>query len=227
MSLKSLVIAFSPEGTTDVRFLSSIIRRTAEDLLTRHGVQQLEVLDPIPFFRTKGDGTTGAERLLKVAVKTHGYHCLIVHADADAASPQAALTQRLAPGEALIRAQTVAQQQLVWLVPVTMTEAWMLADTALLQDALATDLEVIRDLGLPRPNRAEKVAYPKDELLQAIQTTQAALTPRQRQPSHELMADLYAQLDDIPLTSLRRLPSFLKFETDFLAVLIALGFAQQ
>ena len=223
--MNTLTIAFTGEGPTDVRFLSSIIRRTAEDLLTHHGTGQVDVLDPIAFPRPKGGGHTGAEKLLAVAQQTAGFHCLVIHADADATSPEAALTERLAPGQALIAANNAAQQQLVLLVPVTMTEAWMLADTPLLQDALDTDLEVVRDLSLPRPNRAEQIAHPKNELNRAINEIQAAVPPRQRQATGELMADLYAQLAEVPLTSLRKLASFRQFEANFLGVLIALNLA--
>jgi len=222
----TLTIAFSPEGPTDIRFLGSVIRRTAEDLIANHGTTEADVLEPFPFARPKGTALSGAEKLLAIARQTHGLHCLMIHADADADTSQAAWDHRLTPGWQLIAADSTAQQQLVGLVPITMTEAWMLADTALLQEALDTNLEVVRDLGLPRPNRAEEVTHPKNELLRAIQQAQAALPPRRRQPDSELMADLYAQLDNIPLTSLRILPSFQKFEADFLAVLIQLGLAR-
>lgn len=223
--MKTLTIAFSPEGTTDVRFLSSVIRRTAEALLTAHGRGQTDVLEPIAFLRPKGE-LDGAERLLAVARQALGFDCLIVHADADHSSPQTALDQRLAPGQRLIATDAKAQQQVVCLVPVAMTEAWMLADTPSLQEALDTDLLVVRDLGLPRPAEIESTTHPKTDLKTALQCIQESLPPRRRQSVSELMADLYGQLAEIPLASLRQLASFRQFETDFHTALVSQGFAQ-
>lgn len=223
--MTTLTIAFCPEGPTDGRFLSSVIQRTAADLLSRFGSAQVDVLEPTPFERPKGPLLDGAQRLLAVARETRGFHCLIIHADADDASPQRALAERIGPARALIVADPSAQpQQVVALVPVTMTEAWMLADTPLLQEALDTDLLVVRDLGLPHPNGAETVAQPKEALRVALQKIQAALPPRRRQPTAELLADLYGQLAEIPLPSLRQLPSFLAFEASLYEALTALSF---
>ncbi len=223
--MRTLTIAFSPEGPTDVRFLGSVIRRTAEALLTAHGRGQTDVLEPIAFMRPKGE-LDGAERLLAVARLAFGFHCLVVHADADDTTPAAAWAQRLAPGQQLIAADAKAQQQVVRLVPVAMTEAWMLADAPALREALDTDLDAVRDLELPRPARAEQATHPKNALKTALQRIQDALPPRRRQPVPQLMADLYGQLAEVPLTSLRELESYRQFETDFRAALAEQGFVE-
>lgn len=207
------MIGFSPEGPTDERFLGSVIQRTAIELLHQHGRSQVDVLPPISFPRPK-DVHDGGEKLLAVARQTYGYHCLIIHADADDSSYIRALNERIEPGKRLINADSKACQEIVPLIPVHMSESWMLVDSDALTEALNTDLD-LADLGIPKPKFSERPADPKQLLKDAVRISQEKSTKRRRSQIH--ISDLYAELADISLDKLMILPSYQQFRDNLLA----------
>jgi hypothetical protein len=219
--MKQLVIAFSPEGPTDVRFLREIIRRTATELLSSLQARgEAEVLDPIPLPREKGSAAT---KILQLSRDARGYHCLVIHADADHATPALALTDRIQPGRQLVAQEPIGSvcPIIIPLIPVHMTEAWMLADPDALLKATGTPLSASQ-LNLPNAAGAERKAQPKAFLEEFLRHSQAHLS---RKRDRIDIGDLYALLSDtISSTRLNALPSYQQFKADFSAALTTLGF---
>lgn len=149
---KQLIIGLYTEGPTDVRFLTSIIKRTFEEV---------------------------------------SYENKIYPAVAMLESSPLSLCKVIVP-----------------LVPVRMTEAWMLADKELLKREIGTD-KSNQKLGIHRD--PEQYADPKEVVINAIRIAREGMTKRRR---HELMiSDLYLPLgQSINLDALKRLPSYLKFQ---------------
>lgn len=219
--MKQLIIAFSPEGPTDIRFLSEIIRRTAIALLSSSQAKgEADVLAPFPIPREKG---SAASVLLQLARDAYGFHCLIIHADADHNTQTPALNERILPGKQLVSRETSSNvcQIVIPLIPVHMTEAWMLADSDALLQATGTPLSASQ-LNLPDANGAERKARPKEFLEDFLRSSQAHLG---RKRDRIDLTDLYALLSDsISFERLNLLPSYRQFKADFAVALTDLGF---
>lgn len=171
--------------------------------------QQVDVLEPIALPREKGSSQT---KILALGKQAYGFHCFIVHADADSGSPVGALAERYLPGQQLLEAEANPACPVVLpLIPVHMTEAWMLADPEALLMTLNTPYTASQ-LQLPSPAGAERKADPKAFLEETLRTAQSHL---KRKNYRIELADLYALLaDTISLERLSLLGSYRQFEKD-------------
>ena len=219
---QQLVLALYAEGRTDERFLPIVIQRTAERLILQKSSRNVDVLEPSVLdgeIDEKYDKRT--ERVLEAARRAKGYHALIVHADADAPTPKQALQNRILPGMQAARNRNDTCPLLVPLVPVRMTEAWMLSDPDALKRVVGTNLKP-EELGLPAsPHQVESVKDPKDLLEQVVQNAWRSRRRRRRLKIGELYEPL-AYL--ISLDRLRSVPSYRQFKNDLAKALTQLGF---
>jgi len=221
--MAQLVMALVVEGSTDARFLDVIAERTALQILDEHNPSVVEVL---PVQRLHPKAETQAQRVLAAARAAYGYHLLLLHADADAPSRDAAWQERIRPGlalvqEALARAEAVCDH-LVALIPVHMTEAWMLADSAALLEVIGTD-ETAVTLGMNIPiGQIEAIADPKARVEEIVAAVRRRISVRRRK--YVQMASLYEPLARrIPLDRLALLPSYRAFETELARALSRVG----
>ena len=223
--MPTLVMALYAEGRSDERFLPIIIQRTAVRLLSEHAAHDIDVGEP--FVVNAATRSARDEAILDVARQAHGYHLLVVHADADDVTPLRAMQERIMPGfQAVAAAHRAGEQvcdKLTAIVPVQMTEAWMLADNDALRNIIGA-LQTAQHLNLPaRPALVEGIADPKARLREVLAAVQAERTRRRR--TQRKIADLYEPLArQIDLNRLYLAPSFAQFQEDLCAGLEQLGF---
>jgi len=220
MTARTLVLAFYAEGMTDERFLPTIIRRTAEDLLAARGRTSVEVLDPFVIDHgIKRRFHTQEDRILAAARAAAGYHALLVHADADHATRDRALNERYLPGFRRVQASPQgACSTLVPLIPIHMVEAWMLADMDALRDVIGTTADA-QQLGLPPTiHQIEDNPDPKALLHQVIRNASAGQTRRRRVKASEVVEPLAQR---VRLDRLGTLAAYQQFRGDLLQALIA------
>ena len=220
--MTTLVLALYAEGRTDERFLPIVIQRTAEQLLVQRGRITVDVLEPIVLNDIKDRASTQAERILEAARLSSGYHILIIHADADHSTPERALNERIQPGVKLVQqSKEPVCSRLVPIIPVRMTEAWLLADPEALRVVIGTDLE-IQSLGLPeRAHQVESILDPKQALREAIQR---ALAHRPRRRRRIDLGTVYEPLArQISLKRLDAVPAYQLFVTYMTETLIGLN----
>ena len=207
-------MAMLVEGASDARFLTSIVQRTGEQLVLQHGRTVTDVLAPLIVRRQPGEDL--AASVLRAARQASGYHCLIVHADADRRDPAQAHVKRMQPGIAQVIAARAKEpglcDQIVPLIPVHMTEAWMLADAEALCAIIGTVMGAA-DIGLPlQPHEVEGIADPKRVLHQAIQRALAGRPRRRRQIERAEIDEPLAR--QISLAKLARVPAYQQFTDD-------------
>lgn len=225
--MPTLVMALYAEGRSDERFLPIIIQRTAVRLLSEHAAHDVDVSEPIVV--NPATRNTRNEAILDVAQQAHGYHLLTVHADADDVTPLRAMRERITPGfQAVAAAQRAGQQvcgKLTAIVPVQMTEAWMLADSDALRNIIGA-MQTAQHLNLPvRPALVEGIADPKARIREVLAMVQAERTRRRR--TQRKIADLYEPLARrIDLNRLYLAPSFARFQDDLQSALVDLGFIE-
>src|SRR6266567_5305566 len=173
-----VTLALYAEGPTDGNtdkgfdFLPQVIRRTTANILLQHG-QSSDVL--LPYFRCKKPaGVTKQDQcILHVARETFGYHALIIHSDGDDRGYKQTVAERFQLGKdlVLLTAKNMHEKiciDLVPIIPIRMTEAWMLADPDALRTVLGTKMEA-STLGIPlQAKRVEKELDPKETLNHVI-----------------------------------------------------------
>lgn len=206
--IKQVIIGFATEGSTDIRFLESVIQRSFEDIaFDCHG--QIEVLPVQCLEKQIGDFVKVVKNYARQA-ENLGVMVLCVHADADATSDTTTFNKKINPAFIAVKDEQgeCVCKNLVPIVPVQMTEAWMLADLHLLKEEIGTDKSVV-ELGLHKS--PEAYADPKQAIEDAIRISRQNLTKRRR---HKLtISELYLPIGQkIHLNKLDTLASYQKFK---------------
>lgn len=201
-----VTIGFYTEGTTDDRFLHSIIKRTF-DAVALECIPEIEVYEPVILEATAGTFAATAIALSQKAF-AEGLLVICLHTDADAQTDRETFAYKIEPAFAAIQAaQPPGCTILVAIVPVRMSEAWILADKALFKKEIGT-INSDQDLGLDR--HPEAYADPKAAIEEAIRRAFEHRSRRQRQ--QVTIGELYLPLGQkIELAKLATLPSYQKF----------------
>lgn len=201
-----ITIGYIVEGSTDVRFLENIIRRTFEDIALLCE-REIEIYSVTSIKANKG--LTFVEQIQE-AIKdadVQGIEFVCIHCDADDRNDEHVQEYKIAPAFEACESFIVEKNiKLLSLIPVYMTEAWMLADKSVFKDEISTRLND-QELGINRP--AESYNDPKSIIKEAIRISQQGIARRRQKLD---IADLYSPLGQkISLDSLKRLSSYQKF----------------
>lgn len=205
-----LVFGFCGEGIADYKFTLEVARRTVQDLLPAEDVL------PIPIEHIEG---TQEERIIYFAERTNGYHMAFVHLDADGRTRDRAYAERFYPGYQQVQARNAGvNKALVPIIPIKMTEAWMLADFEAFRDITGTR-KTADQLSFPsRPHQAETLDA-KQIFESAVRNARPG---RRRQLTPK---DIYFPLAEVVnLALLRHVPAFKAFESDLKDTLVQLNY---
>ena len=189
---------FVCEGSSDTPLVGHI-----ERLLIRCG-------QPDPDGETWHRGARVADKIRQGLQAAGGLDLLFVHRDADNAGAEA----RYREIEAAVR--DAAQDGLPWtgVVPVRMTEAWLLLDEAAIRDAVGKP-RGRAPLDLPAPGRAERVVNPKERLRDAPLAASENRGRRRRRFDQEFPLLRKRLLRDLPIGgALEWLESWVRFRDD-------------
>lgn len=205
---KQIIIGFTAEGSTDVWFLGSIIQRSFEAVAFECD-GQVEIL-PVQRIEKQGGDFVEAVTSCAQQAEKRGIMVLCVHTDADGAVDTDTFNNKINPAFTAVDNAQIKHlcKNLVAIVPVQMTEAWMLSDKELLKAEIGTR-KSNEDLGI---NRSPEVyADPKQAIESAIRRARQDLTKRRRRDL--TIAELYSPIGQkIALDTLERLPSYQKFK---------------
>lgn len=189
---------FVCEGSSDTPLADHIQR-----LLIRCG-------QPDPEGETWHHGLRVADRIRQGLKAAGGLDLLFVHRDADTAGAEA----RYREIEAAVR--DARQEGMPWIgvVPVRMTEAWLLLDEAAIRSVVGKP-GGRTPLDLPVPEHAERVANPKERLRDALLTASGNRGRRRRRFAREFPRLRRRLLQDLPVGGeLERLESWARFRND-------------
>lgn len=206
---KQIFIGLATEGTTDTRFLESIVKRTFDDIAFRECQQDIDVyVHPLHVPKI---GLSFPDYVAKVShegVSQVGIMTLAIHTDADKDSYEVRRQNKVIPAQKRLDALSDDYCKLLTpVIPIRMIEAWMLADTSLLKEEIGSSLSD-HELGLDRP--PETIADPKQTIENAIRIANTHL-PKRRHHLH--ISDLYDLIGDkISLPALSRLSSYRLFQ---------------
>ncbi len=204
---KQVIVGFATEGPTDVRFLGSIIQRTFEEVAFEcKGA--VEVL-PVQYLEKKTGSFVETMSVYAEKAVERGVMVLCIHTDADAANDNNAFKYKITPAfKSIQESDDELCKNLVAVVPVRVTEAWMLAELEILKSEIGTskgDSELCLD------KVPESYAVPKQVIIEAIRLAHADFPTRRRRKL--VIGKLYQPLGQkIPIEALERLASYRKFK---------------
>jgi hypothetical protein len=200
--MKSLVVGFYGEGNCEYEFLLPLIERILQRLLPSVDILSLPVTT---------EAVSQSEKLQRVACQASGYHLVVFHLDADNRDAQKAFEDRFAPGyEALQQLEVCADGQppnihIVPMIPIRMTEAWLLADFEAFRSVIGTALSA-EDLGFAaHPHQVETIRDPKVVFNKAVQDASRRRGRRKRIAPSDVYKPLVARLN---LELLAKIPAF-------------------
>ncbi len=157
---RQVIIGFVTEGTTDTRFLGNIIQRSFVDAAFECK-SQIEIL-PVKHIK-KEIGLDFVETIKTSAQKAWeiGVMVLCVHTDADSKDDSTVFDHKFKPLFDQVKSWSHKKycRNLVAVIPVQMTEAWMLADTQLLKEEIGTNKKDV-ELGIHK--KPEDYGDPKE-----------------------------------------------------------------
>nr|MDT0663059.1 DUF4276 family protein [Micromonospora sp. DSM 115978] len=206
--MRYLSTALVSEGVTDDQFLPRLLSRALTELCLTEFDDSVEVAEVQPLRDHGGPSSIG--QLLDIVEGNKGaFNLIFFHRD-QGANPHRVREEWLEP----LRKRWVGRtEQLVAVVPVRETEAWLLADGQALRDALGVRWSDA-DMGLPAsPREVERVVDPKKLLNDVTGRVSRTVT------------DHFGQLGE--LVSLQRLdsvPAYRRWWDDTRNALESLGY---
>jgi hypothetical protein len=207
-TIKQIIIALATEGSSDHRFLPNIIQRTFERVAFEDQ-QEIEIFEPICLSQISGENIREKAKKYASQAVEQGAMVLCFHADADDKTDENAFNERINPAFNAIKSDKGDLcKNLVAIVPIQMTEAWMLADKELLKKQLCTKKS---DSELAIDKHPESFSNPKETIKNAINKAREGIAKRYRNKLK--IDDLYSPLGTkIELSKLESLSSYKKFE---------------
>jgi hypothetical protein len=211
------------EGTTDNRFLSSVVERTLEDIAFDCTGDIETKVEIITINKT---GLNFNEQVLaasKFAFDKFGILLLFVHTDSDSVTDELIFRTKIIPAQEIISTQddNLYCKNIVAIVPIQMTESWMIADKELLKDEIGiekTDAELEIHLN------PESINNPKDLIEKIIRLSKEDLTKRRRNKGLNIL-ELYQIIGQkIEMSELEKLSSYVKFKDSLINKLRELNF---
>lgn len=209
--MSQIIIGYTTEGNTDVRFLESIIERTFIEIGFDCN-SQIEVLTPIVRIN-KELGINFNDQIKNGATQAYskGVMAFCVHVDSDNVNDVDVYQNKVEPAfHSVLNTPDyhLCCKNLVAVVPVQMTESWMLADKQLLKNEIGTDMT---DNELEINRHPESFANPKSAIENAIRIARSQVGKRRRRQLS--IGELYQPIGQkISLDCLQTLNSYIKFK---------------
>lgn len=212
--MNTITFGFYGEGYTDYQYIQHIVERAVNSILPHLETITLE-------YRT--DKKDQAGKILDIAAQASGLHFLVIHLDADGRDLQRAIDERFSPGKQLVENSSEnVNKQLIPIIPIRMSEAWMLVDFEAFRKVTKTSLTGVA-LGFPaRPELVETIDA-KTIFQNAVRNCQPG---RARRPisSEQVFLPLATEID---LDELRKVPAYQQFEASLIQILQKLHLVNQ
>lgn len=218
-----IYVALTVEGTTDTRFLESLLYLVFQELALNHVKEDVDCVVSVLGRYDKSRGfSNGVIKASKDAMAEFGATALAVHTDADKMTYDERRTTNFTNVFREIKTLSASDycKIITPVIPVKMIEAWMLADCDLIRQELGTSLTNAQ-LGID--GDPEKFADPKAKIESAIR--KASQNATHKKPVKGVTIDDLYQIVGmkISLNSLEQLSSFRKFEQEILTSFSEIG----
>jgi Domain of unknown function (DUF4276) len=210
------------EGTTDLRFLNSVVERTLEQLAYDCSGDIETRLELINFDKTGQSFNNQVLQAARVSTSKYSSLILFVHTDSDHDNDSKVFESKIIPAINFLNIQTESVcKHIVAIVPIQMTESWMIADKELLKSEIGLENS---DSELGIHSNPETINNPKNVIENIIRISKEDLTKRKRNKGLDI-SDLYQIIGQkINLSELEKLSSYNKFKQSLIEKLKELNF---
>lgn len=210
------------EGTTDSRFLLSVVEKTLNEVV--HDCSG-DIETALEIININKSGLGFNDQVLeasKVATEKFGVLLLFVHTDSDAIDYDLIFQSKIIPAQKILSEQDDKYcKNMVAIVPVQMTESWMIADKTLLKEEIGIEKS---DAELGIHLNPETITNPKNVIEEIIRVSKEDETKRKRNKGLTI-SDLYQIIGQkVDLTELEKLSSYNKFKQSLIDKLRELNF---
>ena len=215
-----IYVGLFTEGSTDIRFLEPIVEKSFLQIAELQSSVDIEItVQPIIIDKKGKNFIEQVFEALSIGYAQYGISILCVQADADDKKLDTTYKNKINKALQLLTNNEIKCKNIVALVPIQETEAWMLADKELLKIQIGT-LKSDEELGIHR--EPEKIANPKEVIENAIRIARFGLTKKRR---HDLKIDeLYALMgQSIKLSKLDSLSSYQNFKLNIIETYKCIG----
>lgn len=220
MKASQLFIGIICEGTTDNRFLYSVIERSIDKLIFEYGGITEIYIDEIK----KEKGKRFVQQIIDANIDYHKknfINILLIHNDSDYHNDSKVINEKFNP---LIHEIKLVNDQIckeiIPIIPVHMIEAWMLADIDLFLDLISSNKN---KLELKLNGNPESFTDPKDKIKKALQIINQE-RPKKRRKDLQIN-ELYQLIGQkLEIDKLLELDSFKKFHNNLIKSLEKLKF---
>lgn len=210
------------EGTTDVRFLSSVVERTLIDVVFDFAGEFETKVEVITINKSGLNFNQQIIEASRFAFDKFGVVFLFVHTDSDASTDELIFRTKIVPAEeSLLLQDDVHCKHIVAIVPIQMTESWMLADKNLLKEEIGIE-KTDAELGIHL--NPEAITNPKSLIENIIRLSKEDLPKRRRNRGLNI-SDLYQIIGQkIEISELEKLSSYVKFKNSLIDKLRELSY---
>jgi hypothetical protein len=210
------------EGTTDVRFLSSVVERTLIDVVFECAGEFETKVEVITINKSGLNFNQQIIEASRFAFDKFGVVFLFVHTDSDASTDELIFRTKIVPAqESLLLQDDMHCKHIVAIVPIQMTESWMLADKNLLKEEIGIE-KTDAELGIHL--NPEVITNPKSLIENIIRLSKEDLPKRRRNRGLNI-SDLYQIIGQkIEISELEKLSSYVKFKDSLIDKLRELNY---
>jgi hypothetical protein len=211
------------EGSTDVRFLSSVVERTLFEVAYDCSGSIETALEVVEIDRSGLSFLDQISLASEIGYKNLGITILFVHVDSDDEDDTNAFKSKIIPAIEKVSQQDKSKYctDVVAIVPIQMTESWMIADTELLKSEIGVN-KLDTELGIHL--NPETINDPKGLIKEVIKVSKEGMTMRKRSKGLDI-SDLYQIIGQkIELTQLEKLSSYQKFKESLIDKLREMNF---
>lgn len=210
------------EGSTDVRFLSSVVERTLEEVAFDCSGYIETKVEVININKTGLNFNQQVLKASKVALSKFGILLLFVHTDSDATNDDLVFQSKIVPAQkTLLEQDNTYCKNIVAVVPIQMTESWMIADKKLLKEEIGIEKS---DIELDIHLSPESISNPKNVIENIIRISKEDETKRRRNKGLTISHIYQIIGQKIEITELEKLSSYLKFKNSLIEKLRELNF---
>lgn len=202
-----LFLGYTFEGTTDKSFFKSIIERTISEILCTYSNKDVEIV-LIPFNKDGENFIDQSINVIKKGFIDNSTNIFYIHSDADDSTNRLVVKYKFEPlYKELLKISEIKDCKIIPIIPIYMTEAWMLADFDLFKKEISTDKTKAQ---LNLSGNPELFTDPKLRIVEALRITNNEL-PKKRRKDLKIN-DLYQIIGQkIEIKKLMNLSSFKEF----------------
>lgn len=211
------------EGTTDIRFLLSVVERTLQDVAFDCTGDIETRVEAISIDKKDLNFNAQVLEASKEGFEKFGVLLLFVHTDSDDFDDDLIFNTKIYPANLILSEQdeNLYCKNMVAIVPIQMTESWMIADRLLLKEEIGINKS---DAELGIHLNPENLNDPKSVITEIIRLSKDETTKRKRSKGLKI-SDLYQIIGQkIELSELEKLSSYVKFKNSLIEKLRELNF---